>query len=50
MIRVLRNAIIGIILIIPLILIALPTILTSFGFHPEYKDEYRKVHKHIWIT
>ena len=38
MIRVLRNAIIGIILIIPLILIALPTILTSFGLHPEYKE------------
>lgn len=38
MIRVLRNAIIVIILIISLILIALPTILTSFGLHPEYKE------------
>ena len=39
MIRVFRNAIIGIILLISLILLALPKILTLFGLHPEYKEE-----------
>ena len=39
MIRVFRNAIIGIILIIPLILLSLPTMLTFFRLHPEYKEE-----------
>ena len=39
MIRVFRNAIIGIILLISLILLALPKMLTLFGLHPEYKEE-----------